>query len=212
MKLTYLGHACFLLKNREGKALMMDPFDAGVGYPVPRGTVDVVTTSHGHHDHNDVSGLTPGFLLVDGPGECTAFGFSITGIETFHDGEGGAKRGGNIVYVIEADGVRVAHLGDLGHIPSSAQYDLIGRADVLLIPVGGYYTIDTTQALKIAGHIDAKLTVPMHYKTPLVGLPISTEEAFAQETRAAYWPAREIDISEDALKACPGTIVLPYPA
>ena len=156
MKLTWYGHSCFLLESAEG-SVVFDPYAPGSvpGVELPVLTADAVLCSHGHRDHGcqeavTRSGATPRF--------------SVTRIESFHDDRQGALRGGNTIHVVEADGLRVAHLGDLGEALNEAQLAALGKVDVLLIPVGGYYTIDAPTADAAARAVGARLVVPMHYR------------------------------------------------
>ena len=165
MKLESLGHACFLITNDQGKKLMCDPFDGHLGYPVPKRAADLVTTSHGHADHNYVAELPAGYQLIDTKDRVEKDGFVIYGVESCHDDKLGSLRGMNIIYVIEADGLRFAHLGDLGHILTVDQLAQIGDVDVLMIPVGGYYTIDAQAAAAVVAAVKPKVVIPMHYRT-----------------------------------------------
>ncbi len=186
MKIRWLGHSCFLITNAAGGRLITDPFDASVGYPLPMARADVVTMSHEHHDHNCLDGVKNAdeARILHGlnmePGEVTeAAGFRLRAVRTCHDDAGGSKRGGNAVFVIEADDVRLAHLGDLGHEPSGAQYAQMGPVDALLIPVGGFYTIDGKTARAVAEKLSPAVTLPMHYKTAYnADWPITGPEEF----------------------------------
>ncbi len=156
MKLTWLGHSCFLVQTAEGSALL-DPYAPGSvpGLTLPPLTADLVLCSHGHRDHGYWQGVT---LSGKKPR------FSVTSLETWHDDKSGSLRGPNTVHVIEAEGLRLAHLGDLGHMLSPEQLAALGRVDILLIPVGGHYTIGPETAARLAEAIGADVTVPMHYR------------------------------------------------
>ncbi|MGI6174184.1 MAG: MBL fold metallo-hydrolase [Christensenellales bacterium] len=195
MRIRWFGHSCFLLTNADGKKLLTDPFDPSVGYPVPKEKVDVVTMSHGHHDHNWTRDLPRPFASVSEVGETELSGFKIRGIHSFHDDAEGAKRGDNVIFVIESDGERVAHLGDLGHMLTDAQFEAIGKIDALLIPIGGYYTIDSDTAYAIAQRIAPRVTIAMHFKTPEMRFPITDEMHFLSLTGGKHFGANEIDLS-----------------
>lgn len=160
MTITWLGHSCFILESGGFRALL-DPYRDVRGLADVETEADAVYCSHGHFDHayTEHVRLTQG---KDNP-------FAIKEIETFHDGEGGALRGGNTVRRFTAEGVSVVHLGDLGHPLSETQLAEIGPCDVLLIPVGGYYTIDAGQAKAVADAIGAAVVIPMHYRKGGVG-------------------------------------------
>ncbi|PLV57517.1 MBL fold metallo-hydrolase [Thermotoga sp. SG1] len=164
MKITWFGHACFSLEI-EGITIVTDPFDESVGYPIPNVTANVVTESHQHFDHNAHHLVKGNFRLINSPGSYTVDGVKIKGIETFHDSSHGRERGKNIAFVFEGEGLRVCHLGDLGHVLTPSQVKEIGEVDVLLVPVGGTYTIGPREAKEVSGLLEAKFIIPMHYKT-----------------------------------------------
>lgn len=194
MKLTWMGHACFLIEG-SGVTWLTDPYDAEVGYPQKPVYADFVTMSHDHHDHNDASWVegNPQIVRASGSGEICGLPYRV--VDTFHDGEGGSLRGGNRIFVVEMDGLRIAHLGDLGHALSPEQLAQLGSVDVALIPVGGTYTLDAPAAAQVAAAIGAPLTVAMHFKLPEVQLPIADVSAFLALTGGAQlgFSAMEID-------------------
>lgn len=164
MDITYLGHSSFRLKGKTA-SLITDPFDPKfVGLKYPSNEADIVTISHNHNDHNQ-SQLVKGVrMAVNGPGEYEISGISIIGIPSFHDAKKGEERGKNTIYVFEVDGLRIAHLGDLGEVLSDEQISQLGNIDVLMIPVGGEYTIGPKEAVKVVGEVDPYFVIPMHYK------------------------------------------------
>jgi len=176
-KLTWYGQACFLLETTGGTRIVMDPIPKGIGYELPQGLkADLVTISHEHFDHNNVgfvSGSKPRVirgLTADKKGwtrvDEKVKDVSIRSVGVYHDGERGAKRGLDTVFIFEVGGVRIAHLGDLGHVLNDQQLAAIGAVDVLLIPVGGTFTIDALKATRVVEQMRPRLmVVPMHYKT-----------------------------------------------
>jgi L-ascorbate metabolism protein UlaG (beta-lactamase superfamily) len=178
MKIRWCGHSCFLLTADSGLKLLTDPFDETVGYPLPTVAPDVVTVSHEHFDHNAVKVLPGTPDVVRGPGEHTVRGISIVGLATHHDDAGGARRGENTVFTMALDGLRVTHLGDLGHPLSAAQIMALRPVHVLMIPVGGFYTIDARQAKEVVDALNPNLVLPMHYKTDVMDFPIAGVEPF----------------------------------
>lgn len=170
MEIVYLGHSSFRLSSAGKSAkvnVVTDPFDpAMVGLKFSKVEADIVTVSHSHPDHNKSDQIVGVRKVIDGPGEYEIGGVSFIGVSSFHDGEKGAARGKNTIYVIEMDGLRVAHLGDLGHELTESQLAEMGDIDVLLIPVGGEYTINSEQAAAITKSIEPNIVIPMHYKVP----------------------------------------------
>lgn len=169
MDISWLGHSSFRIKGKTA-TVVTDPFESGkVGFKFPKTEADIVTVSHDHWDHNQ-SGLvtappTSGPKVVSGPGEYEIKGVYIFGVPTFHDTKQGAERGKSTVYVITIDNVRVCHLGDLGHTLSEGQVGEIGEVDILLVPVGGVYTIGVKEAVEVVSSLEPKVVIPMHYKT-----------------------------------------------
>lgn len=188
LEVTYFGHACFHLKWPGGLAVITDPHDAATGYPPPGKPAEIVTCSHEHHDHNAVERVPgrPGVLrgLTPGGREWAAIRETVEWVDiytvaTYHDPERGQKRGKNAVFVFESGGVRVAHLGDLGHPLTSEQVTALGRVDILLIPVGGYFTIDAQTAWEVVARLQPAVVVPMHFKTEVnADWPITNVEPF----------------------------------
>ncbi|NLZ48123.1 MAG: MBL fold metallo-hydrolase [Clostridiales bacterium] len=175
MKITWFGHSCFLLQDSSGAKLLTDPFDKTLGYTLPNESVDVVTISHNHFDHNNSQDL-PGIpRIIDSMGSHVVGNIKIKGISSFHDREYGAKRGNNIIFVIEMNGFTICHLGDLGHILNEKTLKDIGTVDILMIPIGGNFTINAEEAAFVARAIKSPIIFPMHYKTNFT--PISLEGA-----------------------------------
>lgn len=180
MIISCIGHAEFLIELENGMRIVTDPYDASCGYPVLTLTADAALVSHGHHDHNAVGSLTGLQQVIDRAGTYDlGDGVRVTAVEADHDEAGGTKRGKTLLFCLEAEGLRVMHLGDLGHVPTQAQLDALGKADVLMIPVGGFYTIDAPTAVKVAGLLGARVVLPMHYRTDAnADWPIAGVEAY----------------------------------
>lgn len=149
MKIEYFGHSCFLMRSEGGVRFLTDPY-TGVGYDMPRAEAEYVTCSHGHFDHAFVEGVGGVREVISSPGAYERGGWKLEGIPAFHDEVRGARRGKNIVFVFEADGLRLCHMGDIGEAPSARLLDAIGRPDVLFIPVGGTYTVDAARWIGFA--------------------------------------------------------------
>lgn len=178
MKIEYLGHSCFRIRTNDGVIIVTDPY-TGVGYSLPTDLrADVVTVSHGHFDHNYTNALQGTYVLISETGTYTTNGITVTGIVSDHDPLGGTLRGKNIIYKITADGVTVCHLGDLGEACNQDLLANIGKVDILLVPVGGNYTIDASQAKEYVERICPKIAIPMHYRPQDGTIDITDATAF----------------------------------
>ncbi|HEY3425758.1 MAG TPA: MBL fold metallo-hydrolase [Negativicutes bacterium] len=179
MKVQWKGHSSFCLRSDKGITVLTDPFDESVGYPLPNVAADVVTVSHQHGDHN-ATGLLPGKpVVIDSVGKHVVAGIEIRGIAAYHDAEQGAKRGKNTIFVIVLDEITICHLGDLGQPLTFEQVADIGQVDILLVPVGGFYTIDARQAYEIVQQLKPAVVLPMHYKLDdRLEYPIATVDEF----------------------------------
>ncbi|TET67816.1 MAG: lactamase [Dehalococcoidia bacterium] len=180
MDINWLGHSCFRIRGRQA-AVVTDPYPPDLGYSLGKPTADIVTVSHQHPSHSYVQGVGGEPKLVTRPGEYEISGVLIIGIPTFHDAEGGGKRGKNTVYLMEIDGMTICHLGDLGHVLTAEQVEEIDDVDVLLLPVGGVSTINAPMAAEVIRQIEPKVVVPMHYKTPALNRELGTVEKFLKE-------------------------------
>ncbi|MBI5871360.1 MAG: MBL fold metallo-hydrolase [Actinobacteria bacterium] len=218
MKVKWLGHSCFLLTAASGSTLLTDPYDT-TAYPgtllykplddPPGISPDVVTVSHGHADHGNVEAVSGMPEIVKTPRARQASGFNIRGVESFHDIEHGALRGDNVMFVIEADGLVVCHLGDLGHELEPAQVEAIGEVDLLLIPVGGTFTIDAAAATLVLRQLSPRLAIPMHYRNDKCLFRIDGVDRFIQGKPGLETPGvSEIGLSKENLPASPKIFVL----
>ena len=200
MKIKWLGHSCFLLKAEDGTKVLLDPFDETVGYTVPAESADIVLTSHDHFDHGYVKAVKGSFQLINKPGDYTVKGIQIHGMATKHDNKNGSLRGNNVVFKVIIDGVQICHMGDIGHLLDPKQILEIGEVDVLMIPVGGVFTVDAIQAKNIVEDLNPRLVIPMHYKTEVCTLKIAGVEPFIKilgwETE---YPSQEIEVMDEVL-------------
>jgi L-ascorbate metabolism protein UlaG (beta-lactamase superfamily) len=171
MEITHIGHACFKIKGSD-LTILIDPYKGDkLGYKFPKQSCDVLLISHDHGDHNNIDDVSDHRLLVDSPGEFEVSGVFIYGIPTFHDTKKGSDRGKNTMFLIEIDGFSLLHLGDLGHELSQKTLEKISHVDVLMIPVGGTYTIGPEEAAKVISSLEPGLVIPMHFQTEdLTGL------------------------------------------
>ncbi len=186
MLITYHGHSEFFMESAEGFRVLTDPFDAHVGYPVHGVDADAVLVSHGHSDHNFTSKVTGHPTIVNRAGSIRlSADCAVTAVPAFHDDCKGKQRGQTLLFLLEMDGLKIAHLGDLGTMLSDEQLTFLRGAEILLIPVGGYYTIDGRTAADIAQQIGAHVTIPMHYKTKFnADWPIAEPTDFLSQMHA----------------------------
>lgn len=198
MIISCIGHAEFLIELENGMRIATDPYDASCGYPVIPVKAEAVLVSHGHHDHNAVENVQGVERIIDMAGEHTlAPDVKVTAVPCFHDEARGTKRGANLMFLIETEGLRVAHLGDLGHLPTAEQAAAMAPVDVLMLPVGGYYTIDAQTARETAQLLQAQVILPMHYRTTAnADWPIAPVEDFVQ----LYGGAEKLNL----LRVCKG--------
>jgi len=180
MKVKYLGHATFVITSNRGVKIITDPYETGpdLTYGEITESADIVTVSHGHHDHNNVAAVKGNPVVVSRAGRSEAKGIEVRGVASAHDEVGGRLRGGNIIFCFEVDGVRVCHLGDLGHRLDDKQLKELGSVDVLLIPVGGNYTVDAKVATEVCNQLKPRVVIPMHYRTEKGLAGISGVEGF----------------------------------
>ena len=184
MIINWYGHSCFKITNQGGHLIIItDPFDKKIGLNPPRCSADIVTVSHQHDDHNNTKAITgmeeskP--FIVDSPGEYEIKGVSIIGCRSFHDKE---KKEQNVIYLMEVDKIRICHLGDFGQEKlEDKQVEKIGNVDVLMIPVGGNYTIGAKEAVKIVSQIDPRIVIPIHYKLPGLKIELADVKEFLKE-------------------------------
>ena len=208
MKIRWLGYASFLIETGKER-IITDPFDERAGYAVFTETVDIATVSHEHWDHNAVGILAGKPQVIRGEGEFRLGGITITGFSSFHDQTRGRDRGKNTIYKISAEGMELLHLGDLGHILSPREIEAIGQVDILLLPVGGTYTIDARQALETMQQLNPRITIPMHYQTPHVKISLAPLEAFTGHLeRVVKRPF--LEITREELPEEPLVVVLDY--
>ena len=176
MQIIWHGQSCFQIISSRGKNnhvnIVIDPYSEDIGLKVPKLEADILLVSHGHHDHNNVKAVGGNPFLVSGPGEYEIKEVFIQGIPAFHDSSSGKERGTNTIYTIEAEELRLCHLGDLGQKElTPEQIDKIGQVDILMIPVGGVYTISAKEAVKIMSQIEPNIIIPMHYQLPKLNPP-----------------------------------------
>ena len=180
MDISWLGHSCFRIKGKQ-ITVITDPYSPTLGYSLGKPTAHIVTVSHQHPGHSYIQGIGGEPRPVTGPGEYEISGVLIIGINTFHDAEGGIKRGKNTVYLMEVDEIAICHLGDLGHVLTAEQVEEIDNVDVLLLPVGGVSTINAPMAAEVVRQLEPKVVIPMHYKTRALKWELESVDKFLKE-------------------------------
>ncbi len=215
-EIRWLGHAMFLITDALGIRTLTDPYGE-IGYPLPASPmeVDLVTVSHEHGDHNNVGLARPTARVVRG---LTKDGWAavkedmgetaVTAIPSYHDEKGGSQRGRNAIFIIDASGARIVHCGDLGHPLPEETVRRLGKVDVLLLPVGGVYTLDAKAAAQVVEQVQPQVTVPMHYKLPGLVYPLSDVEPFLRTQRKETVTRASLRIPAGGPVSQQGTVVL----
>jgi L-ascorbate metabolism protein UlaG (beta-lactamase superfamily) len=195
LKIKHIAHSCFLIDNGIEK-LIIDPYDEKIGYEPVKEEVNYLLISHNHYDHNHIK-----YIKI----KDNIRSFEIQKINSFHDNQNGSIRGNNIIHLIETNEIKICHLGDLGHILTKEQLEQIQDIDVLLIPVGGIYTIDYKMAVEIIKQINPHAVIPMHYKTSRLNINLDTVDNFIKEIEKDYKILRqngnEIDYNKSLERA-----------
>ena len=216
MKVQWMGHASFLLTSADGTRVLTDPYEPGglggaVGYGAIDVPVDLVTVSHDHADHNYVKGLQGNPKVISGEGIKKERDIRFVGIASFHDQREGKDRGANTIFCWGMDEISICHLGDLGEALSASQIAQIGKVDILLIPVGGYYTIDAAQASTVVDQLKPALVIPMHFKTKVLNFPVGKVEDFTRNYRKVrFFESSEFEITKESLPKETEVRVLKY--
>lgn len=209
MLIKWLGHASFKISS-QGIDIITDPINENSGYPMFPRSADIITISHQHWDHNAVECITGPAKVIEGPGQHQIEGVLINGINAYHDDQQGRERGSNTIFKICAEGINLVHLGDLGHVLSLEQVEEIGRTDILLLPVGGRYTVGAEQACEIVELLQPQFVIPMHFQTRHLSFSLAPVEKFiSRYERVLKLPCLEIE-AKDLDQEEPRIIVLDY--
>lgn len=215
MRIRYLGHAAFLLTASDGTRIVTDPYKPGcfngaVNYGPITERVDFVTVSHDHLDHNYTHDLPGSPRVIRTARGGSAGAVKVAGFETFHDESRGRERGGNIVFTFEDEGLRVAHMGDLGHIPAE-QAKAIGTVHAVLLPVGGHFTVGPDSAHRTAALLRARVIIPMHFATGKTNMPITGVDQFTKgHGNVRLTGKSEVDVTLESLPESPEIWVLEH--
>ncbi len=200
MKITWHGQSCFKIKTKDG-SLVTDPPSKETGLKPPHYKGDIVTVSHGHSDHNNVSAIKGNPFVIEDPGEYDLKGISIRGVASFHDTKKGKERGSNTIFIIETEDIKICHLGDLGQQElTNNQLEQIGDINILMIPVGGVYTIGPERAVGTINQIEPEIVIPMHYKIPKLKIGIKPIDEFLKEIGKKPEKVNELTIKSKDLQ------------
>ena len=214
MVIEWLGHSCFKITLKSGLKILLDPYSAEVGYAPQDMEVDIVTVSHSHNDHNDLTHVKGNYTLVNTPGIHTFDELTIEGIETWHDHSQGLHRGKNIIFKFSVRGINVCHMGDIGFIPDDDLLSRLCGTEILMIPVGGNFTIDAQEALTICERIEPNIIIPMHFKTPDSNLDIAPLHEFLEAVGREYDVSHHgqcyLNIDKASLKKRTRVVVMEY--
>lgn len=178
MKIRYLGHSSFKLTESTGTSVVTDPYSPAVGFTMPKISANAVTVSHHHYDHDNVGAVGGNPQIIDRESSYELPGVEINAIKSFHDGCRGKKRGENVIFKFRMDGIDICHLGDLGEACSAELIETILPVDVLMIPVGGNYTIDAETAKEYVDRLMPEIVIPMHYRARDTKIDIERVDEF----------------------------------
>jgi L-ascorbate metabolism protein UlaG (beta-lactamase superfamily) len=214
MKIKWYGHSAFKISASKGTRIIIDPYESGsfggaLSYDKIEDEAGIVMTSHDHADHNYIKSIKGKYKHISKAGDYEIQSVKIKAIPSFHDSLGGKKGGDNLIFVITTDGLNLVHMGDIGHSLDSELLKKIGKVDILLLPVGGFFTIDAVQAAKLMNTLQPSVTIPMHYKTEKCNFPITPVEEFTKnQSNVRVLKESEIEIKKDNLPKKPEIIVL----
>lgn len=214
MKVKWYGHAAFRVET-GGVRIIIDPYKpgaygGGIGYGKIADEADLVLISHDHDDHAYTGDIKGRFQVIRNEGEMEVKGVKIKAIPSFHDDKRGKERGRNLIFIIEAEGVRLAHMGDLGHTLDEDLVGKIGKVDILLIPTGGLYTIDAKAAEKVVDALNPLVIIPMHHKTEKCGFPIAPVEEFLKGKDYEKVDSSEMEFTKEGLGGKRRVVVLKH--
>ena len=209
MRIEWIGHACFRLTAQDGTVVITDPYDESVGIDMLPLKADLITMSHEHHDHNETCMIVGEPVIARGPQLAAAGSVTARAVNSWHDDAQGKLRGFNTVRIFSIDGLKVVHMGDQGCVPDEDVLEAIEHADVMMIPVGGTYTVDALGAKAIIGKANPRCVIPMHVKTKRCPYPIQKADAFLELMGAqGMTPVHTLEIAKDSV---PQGVVLMQP-
>lgn len=199
VRITWFGHSMFLIEDSQGIRIITDPYQEYTGYTPPKVAADIVTISHHHRDHDNISTIEGSPEVIESIGHFNIRGIVMEGISSFHDEVRGKKRGENIIFKYYVGGITIAHMGDFGQPITDEQISALQGIEVLMIPVGGVYTINGKEAARDVKIIKPKIAIPMHYKTPHCAFEIDTVEPFLEDMDIVRRKGSTIELSAATL-------------
>ena len=216
MKIKWYGHSSFLITSNDGTKIITDPYepqcyDGAIAYGAINDIADIAASSHDHADHGYIKGLKGSPEVVTKEGEIRIKGVTIKGMKAYHDEEKGSQRGAIVIFKFLVDGISICHLGDLGEMLSDEQIRELKPVDILLIPIGGLFTIDSKAATNLIEMINPRIIIPMHYKTEKCGFPLAGVDDFLKgKKNIKKTGTSEIELAKTSLPAQPEIVVLEY--
>lgn len=215
MQIKWFGQSAFLLTSEAGTKILIDPYDKLLRYKMPKPIeTDIVAVTHNHSDHNKIHVASGDYMLINEAKEYNHEGISVKGIKTYHDKANGKKRGKNIIFRFDIDGLKVCHCGDLGHLLQEEQVKAIGKVDILMIPVGGRTTIDAEEAKHVMHQLEATVTIPMHYSTKALGILgkilFDRVDPFIRKAEKRTTEVATLDINIETLDHYSGVVTMEY--
>ncbi|MBN1375104.1 MAG: MBL fold metallo-hydrolase [Dehalococcoidia bacterium] len=213
MKIKWIGHSCFLITSDKGVKILTDPFhrDTSLSYPRVTGSVDIITVSHEHNDHNDVDAVLGRPAVLKGAAQKTMQDIVIRTVGSYHDENKGKERGSNTIFCFTVNSVNICHLGDLGHQLSSSEIKALGKVDVLLIPIGGSFTLNAAGATLVYEDVKPRVAIPMHYKTDRCQWLKSTADDFIKgKKHVRKLDSNEVEFSSGKLPEESEVLILKY--
>ncbi len=216
MKIKWYGQSAFLIVTEKGVRIIIDPYQSGafggeIAYGPIQDEADIVLTSHEHADHNYTGDIRGKFLQIRKPGQYSERGVAIRAVPVFHDKVKGKERGENLIFVLSSDNITLAHLGDLGHTLDQNTLQTIGKIEVLCIPVGGFFTINSAEATQVMDDIAPLITIPMHFSTEKIKLPIQPVNGFIEgKNNVVQNNASEFLVTRDTLPKTNQIVVMKH--
>jgi L-ascorbate metabolism protein UlaG (beta-lactamase superfamily) len=210
MKINYLAHASFMITSQGNIKIITDPYTPGnnLRYSQINESADIVSVSHGHGDHNNYSAIKGDPVVLKETGSNVIKGIEVRGISSFHDKNQGNQRGKNLIFCFKVDGLNIVHLGDLGYVLSPDELSKIGHVNILLIPVGGVFTIDANEASALIQLIKPNVVIPMHFKTPKTDFPNTIDDFLKGKNKVRKTNSSMVEFTTQTLPKEPEIVVL----